>query len=54
MVGTVEQKLHATGDGAEFADYQPFVIDRIMVKYIVLFKKQLFFIIDSVFNSVYI
>ena len=49
MVGTVEQKLHATGDGAEFADYQPFVIDRIMVKYIVLF-----FIIDSVFNSVYI
>ena len=33
MVGTVEQKLHATGDGAEFADYQPFVIDRIMVKY---------------------
>ena len=39
MVGTVEQELHATGDGAELTDYQPFVIDRIMVKYIVLLKK---------------
>ena len=40
MVGTVEQKLHATGDGTELADYQPLVVDRIMVKYIVPLKKQ--------------
>ena len=35
MVGTVEQEFRTTSNGAELSDYQPLVVDRIMVKHIV-------------------
>ena len=35
MVGTVEQEFYTAGDGAELSDYQPIVVDRVMIKYIV-------------------
>jgi hypothetical protein len=31
MVCTVEQKFRTAGNGAELADYQPLVIDGVMV-----------------------
>lgn len=40
MVGTVEQEFRTKSHGAELADYQPLVVDRIMVKHIVLLEKQ--------------
>ena len=40
MIGTVEQEFCSAGDGAELSDYQPLVVDRVMIKYIVPFKKQ--------------
>ena len=40
MVGTVEQEFRAAGNGTELADYQPLVVDRIMVKHIVSLEKQ--------------
>ena len=38
MVGTVEEKLHTTGDGAELADDQFVVVERVVVPYRILFK----------------
>ena len=38
VVGAVEQELCAAGDGAELADYQPVMIDGIVIEHIVLFK----------------
>ena len=32
MVGTVEQELDPAGKGTKLADYQPFVIDRVMIQ----------------------
>ena len=40
MVGTVEQEFRAAGNGTELADYQPFMVDRIMIKHIVPLEKQ--------------
>lgn len=40
MVGTVEQEFRAAGNGTELADYQPLVVDRVMVKHIILLEKQ--------------
>ena len=40
MIGTVEQELRTAGNGTELADYQPLVVDRIMVKHIVPLEKQ--------------
>ena len=40
MVGTVEQEFRAAGNGTELADYQPLMVDRIMVKHIVPLEKQ--------------
>lgn len=40
MVGTIEQESRTAGNGTELADYQPLVIDRIMVKHIVPLEKQ--------------
>ena len=38
MVGAVEEELCPTGDGAELADYQPVVVDGIVIQHIVLLK----------------
>lgn len=38
VVGTVEEKLHTTGDGAELADDQFVVVERVVVPYRILFK----------------
>ena len=38
MVGAVEQKLCAAGDGTEFADHKFVMIDRIVIQHIVFFK----------------
>lgn len=40
MVGTVEQEFHTAGNGTELADYQPLVVNRVMVKHIVPLEKQ--------------
>ena len=40
MICTVEQEFRTAGDGTELADYQPLVVDRVMVKHIVLLEKQ--------------
>ena len=40
MVGTVQLEFRAAGNGTELADYQPLVVDRIMVKHIVPLEKQ--------------
>lgn len=40
MVGTVEQEFYTAGDGAELSDYQPLVVNRVMIKYIVPLEKQ--------------
>lgn len=51
MICTVEKKLRAAGNGAEFSDDQPFVIDRIVVQHIVLLKiRRIFFkvIVDRI------
>ena len=40
MVCTVEQEFRTAGNGTELADYQPLVVDRIMVKHIVPLEKQ--------------
>lgn len=40
MVGTVEQEFRTAGNRAELADYQPLVVDRVMIKYIVPLEKQ--------------
>ena len=40
MVGTVEQEFRTTSNGAELSDYQPFVVDRVMIKHVILLEKQ--------------
>ena len=38
MVGAVEEKLCPAGDGAEFSDHQPVVVDGIVIQHIVPLK----------------
>ena len=38
MVGAVEQELGSAGDGAELADDQPLVVDRVVVEDVVALK----------------
>ena len=40
MVCTVEQKSRTAGNGTELADYQPLVVDRVMIKHIFTLEKQ--------------
>lgn len=53
MVSAVEQKFRATSNGTKFTDYQPFMMNGVMILYsLSITRTRIYFLFHTIFQSI--